>query len=289
MEYYYLEKKPFSIHSAGFNKDSKKCKLLVSEGKLHFLDPTNLNKSYIDVEGAEKDILESNLTILEVTEKTNKIFVKINHNNRTIYEDLTEPEKEHYKQGFLNKKMGTGDYTSNKAMVTVLNAKVYADSEVPEYNESETCIELAEIIFSSDYVDINQKLKSDIFFYPTFIGDDSNFSSEESSDESDSSDYSSYESSDDSSEDSQDSQDQSSDYYLSSYDSSDYDPSYYTSEYTSDYASDFASDYNSDYNSDYTSDFASDSSFDITGSGGGISGSGIDISGSSSSSSSLIP
>jgi hypothetical protein len=282
MEYYYLEKKPFSIHSAGFNKDSKKCKLLVSEGKLHFLDPTNLNKSYIDVEGAEKDILESNLTILEVTEKTNKIFVKINHNNRTIYEDLTEPEKEHYKQGFLNKKMGTGDYTSNKAMVTVLNAKVYADSEVPEYNESETCIELAEIIFSSDYVDINQKLKSDIFFYPTFIGDDSDLSSEESSDESDSSEYSSYESSDDSSEDSKD---QSSDYYFSSYDSSDYDSSDYDS---SNYTSEYTSDFTSDYGSDYTSDFASDSSFDITGSGGGISGSGVGsgIGGSGSSSSS---
>ena len=270
MEYYYLEKKPFSIHSAGFNKDSKKCKLLVSEGKIHFLDPTNLNKSYIDVEGAEKDILESNLTILEVTNKTNKIFVKINHNNRTIYEDLTEPEKEHYKQGFLNKKMGTGDYTSNKGMVTVLNAKVYADSEVPEYNESETCIELAEIIFFSDYVDINQKLKSDIFFYPTFIGDNSDFSSEESSDESDTS---SYESSDESSnESSKDTSEQGSDYYFSSYDPSDYDPSNYTSNYPS----------------DYNSDFASDSSFDITGSGGGISGSGIGGSGSSSSSSSGI-
>jgi hypothetical protein len=282
MEYYYLEKKPFSIHSAGFNKDSKKCKLLVSEGKIHFLDPTNLNKSYIDVEGAEKDILESNLTILEVTEKTNKIFVKINHNNRTIYEDLTEPEKEHYKQGFLNKKMGTGDYTSNKGMVTVLNAKVYADSEVPKYNESETCIELAEIIFSPDYVDINQKLKSDIFFYPTFIGDNSDFSSEESSDESDSSEYSSYESSDDSSEDSKD---QSSDYYFSSYDSSDYDSSDYDS---SNYTSEYTSDFTSDYGSDYTSDFASDSSFDITGSGGGISGSGVGsgIGGSGSSSSS---
>lgn len=261
MEYYYLEKKPFKVNSLGLNTDTKKCKLIVEAGKLHFLDPHVLNQSYIDVEGAEKDILESNLTVLEATEKTNKVFVKITHNRRTIYENLTEIEKEHFKQGFLNKKMGTGSYTSNKGMVGVLNAKIYADSEVPEYNESETYIELAEVNFSSNYVDISQKLKSDIFFYPTYLGNDSDSSSEESSsEESDSSYYSSYESSDESS----DTQPSDTSYYYSSYDSS-YDI------------------YDSSYDASYDASY--DPSYIPSGSGSG-SGTGIP-SGSGSSSSSF--
>lgn len=205
IKYIYFEKKPFKIFLSRYfiNNGTPSCDVIISSGKVHMLDPEGLSKNYIDVEGAELDILQTNLAKLNVRPSTNKIFIKLEHNIVKYYKDMTLEEKEILREGISNRKSGIpGSYTVGIQQVQVSKCTIESGSEVPEPNGSETCIEIAEIKFNDGFIEINQKLKSDVFFGSVFLGT-IDFPSEESSEESgyDSSD-SSYEPSDESSDES---------------------------------------------------------------------------------------
>jgi hypothetical protein len=207
IKYIYFEKKPFKIFLSRYfiNNGTPSCDVIISSGKVHMLDPEGLSKNYIDVEGAELDILQTNLAKLNVRPSTNKIFIKLEHNIVKYYKDMTPEEKEILREGISNRKSGIpGSYTVGIQQVQVSKCTIESGSEVPEPNGSETCIEIAEIKFNDGFIEINQKLKSDVFFGSVFLGT-VDFPSEESSEESgyDSSDSSyepPYDSSDESSE-----------------------------------------------------------------------------------------
>lgn len=196
----FFEKKPFKIYFTNIYsvEGNTVADIVVGRGLIHLLSAISDNK--IEVSNVEKDILETNLSKLTITRDKSKIFVKIKHSIVKDYDDMTIEEKNYLRDGINNTKNETGSYTAKPTFGLVNSAELLNDSEIPERNESETCIEIGAVSFYDKYAEIDQKLKSDIFFSPCFVGTDTP-SSEESSEASseESSEYSSEESSEESS------------------------------------------------------------------------------------------
>lgn len=202
IKYIYFEKKPFKIFLSRYfiNNGTPSCDVCISAGRVHHLN----NGNRLDAKDYEKQIIDINLTKLNVRPNATKILAKIKHTFANYYKDFTPQQKEEFRVGVINRRSGINDYVTLIQPVILEECIIEVADSIPEPNGSETCIEIGEIKFNDGFVEINQKLKSDIFLGPIFIGtaySSSEESSEESiSDSSDSSYEPSYDSSDQSSE-----------------------------------------------------------------------------------------